>query len=95
MVRSGIIRGLVNQSEGAIVLGGVEIPTDVDLADATGLFITRERNDDASPTPASDLVLGGELVRDGAVVRGTLTSRSNDLTQATVTIVPVRDEVSL
>jgi hypothetical protein len=95
MVRSGAIRGLVNQSEGALVLGGVELRSDVELAAATGLFITREPNDGDSLAPSDDVVLGGALVPDGAVIRGLLTSPSSDVRQAIVTIVPVRDEVSL
>lgn len=95
MVRAGVIRGVVNHSEGPVVLGGVEIPTEIELGAASGLFITREANDDDSPLPSTDLFLGGRLERDGAVVRGTLTSPSIELTQGIVTIVPVRDEVSL
>jgi hypothetical protein len=94
-VRAGTIRGLVNQSEGPVVLGGVEIPTEVELADATGLFLVREPNDDPSPLPSTDVVLAAPLYRDGPVIRGNLTSPTNDPVQGAVTIVPVRDEVSL
>jgi len=62
------VRGLVNQSEGAIVLGGVELPTQVELSGASGLFITTEPNDDPTPEPSTSLLLGGVLHRDGAVL---------------------------
>jgi len=94
-VRAGIIRGLVNQSDGAVILGGVDIPTEVELSEATGLFITREPNADPSPQPSSELILDGALYRDGSVVRGALSSPTSELVEGNVTIVPVRDEVSL
>jgi len=94
-VRTGDVRGLVNATAGPFVLGGVEIPTEIELSEATGLFITRESNDDASPLPSADVVLGGALQRDGAVLHGELVSPTRDPVQGTVTIVPVRDEASL
>jgi hypothetical protein len=94
-VRSGVIRGLVDQQEDANVLGGVEIPSDIEMSGADQLFITREPNDDPSPSPSTDILIRGPLIRDGEVIRGNLTSPTIDPVQGTVTIVPVRDEVSI
>jgi hypothetical protein len=95
MVRTGEVRGLVNESEGPFVLGGVEIATEIELADATGIFFTREPNDDPSPQPSADVILGAALERDGAVLHGELVSPTRQPVQGTVSILPVRDEVSL
>ncbi len=94
-VRTGSVRGLVNETQGPLQLGGVELPTNVDLANATDLFITLEKNADASPSPSTDVVLKGTLQQDGSVLRGTLKSPSNRPVQGAVTILPVKDEVSL
>jgi hypothetical protein len=95
MVRKGIVRGLVNQVHGQHVLGGVELPTPVDLAEASRVFITVEANDDASPAPGAQVILRGALESGSGVLTGALESPTGEPTQGKVTIVPVRDEVSL
>jgi hypothetical protein len=94
-VRLGTVRGLVNETQGPVQLGGVEMPTDVDLARAEDLFITTESNDDTSPAPSASVVLTGRLVPDGAVLRGSLASPTTRPVQGNVTILPVTDEASL
>jgi hypothetical protein len=95
MVRTGEVRGLVNQVQGPLLLGGVEIPTTVDLQGATDMFISVEKNVDPSPSPSIDVLLKTQLFQDGTVLRGTLKSTTTDPVQGSVTIVPVKDEVSL
>jgi hypothetical protein len=94
-VRAGVVRGLVDQSDGPIILGGVEIPTSIDVSDASELFITREPNQDPSPLPSADVVLDGTLRRDGDVLRALLLCPGTDPVQGDVTVVPVDDEVLL
>jgi hypothetical protein len=94
-VRSGIVRGLVNETEGPLQLGGVEMPSNIDLARAVDLFITAEDNADTSPAPSAEVVLTGPLTPDGAVLRGQLASPTTRPVQGAVTIVPVTDEASL
>jgi hypothetical protein len=94
-VRSGTIRGLVDQADGPIVLGGVELPMEIALDQATELFLTREPNTDGDPTPSADVLLDGVLQRDGRVLRGQLESPGVDPVQGNVTIMPVEDEVQL
>jgi hypothetical protein len=95
VVRKGTIRGVVAQVDGPLVLGGVELPVNIDLGDATHLFITVEANADASPRPSSDILLEGRLRQDGAVVNGELTSPTTKPVTGRVSIVPATDEVSL
>jgi hypothetical protein len=95
MVRAGTIRGVVDQVFGPVVSGGVEIPLDIDLSDATSLFITVEANDDTSPLPASDVLLRGKLAVDGAVIGGILDSPTTKPVTGRVTILPVQDEAPL
>jgi hypothetical protein len=94
-VRSGTIRGLVDEEGGTATSGGVEIPTNVDLADATWLFVTREPNDTTGVAASGDVVIGGALVPEGAVLRGELASPTRQPARGHVTVVPARDEVSL
>ena len=94
-VRVGFVRGLVNETQGPLQLGGVEIPSNIDLARAVDLFITIEDNADTSPGPAAEVVLTGPLTPDGAVLRGQLASPTTRPVQGAVTIVPVTDEASL
>lgn len=95
MVRTGAIRGIVDQEAGSTTRGGVELPTNIDLADATWLFVTRERNDDIDPAPGTDTVLGGPLLPEGEVLRGQLHSPTRQAVSGHVSVVPVRDGVSL
>lgn len=95
LVRSGAIRGLVDEEGGSLTRGGVETPTPIDLADASGMFITRRKNDSTDPLPGGDVVLGGQLVREGGVLRGTLVSPGREPTRGLVAVVPVVDGVSL
>lgn len=95
MVRSGEVRGLVNQVQGPLLLGGVEIPISVDLGGATDMLISVEKNVDPSPSPSTKVLLKAKLFKDGTVLRGTLKSTTTDPVQGAVTIVPVKDEVSL
>jgi hypothetical protein len=94
-VRAGTVRGVVGQVLGPLFLGGVEEPVEIDLADATRLFITLEENADTSPSPSANVVLEGELHKDGEVVNGLLSSPTPAATSGRVTIVPATDEVSL
>jgi hypothetical protein len=94
-VRTGEVRGLVNQVQGPLLLGGVEIPIDVDLTGATDMFISVEKSDDPSPSPSTRVLLKTQLFEDGTVLRGNLKSTTTDPVQGSVTIVPVKDEVSL
>lgn len=94
-VRKGVIRGVVAQTDGPLVLGGVELPVPIDLSDATRLFITVEANSDADPRPSSDIILSGKLAADGAVVNGVLDCPTSQPVTGRVTIVPATDEVSI
>jgi hypothetical protein len=94
-VRTGVVRGLVNQVQGPLLLGGVEIPISVDLEGASDMFISVEKNVDPSPSPSTDVLLKTPLQKDGTVLRGNLKSTTTDPVQGSVTIVPVKDEVSL
>ena len=94
-VRAGTIRGLVDREGGTLTRGGVELPSRVDLSDASQLFITREDNGDVDPAPGRDVVLDGPLVRDGRVLRGELESPTRAAVSGLVTVVPVEDEVWL
>jgi hypothetical protein len=95
MVRAGTIRGIVDEEGGVLTLGGVELRTDVGLADATWLFVTREPDDDSDPAPGADIVLGGPLVPEGEVLRGQLRSPTRQAVSGHVSVVPVRDGVWL
>jgi hypothetical protein len=94
-VRSGVIRGLVNETQGPLQLGGVEVPTNLVLKQASDIFITVESNTDADPSPSGNLLLKGELLKDGTVLRGTLKTATTQPIGGTVAILPVEDEVSL
>jgi hypothetical protein len=94
-VRTGTVRGLVNQTQGPVQLGGVEIPTNVVLKQASDLFITVEPNVDADPSPSDSVLLKGVLMRDGTVLRGNLKTPTTQPIQGSVSILPVEDEVSL
>jgi hypothetical protein len=94
-VRSGEVRGLVNQVQGPLLLGGVEMPITIDLTGATDMFISVEKNVDPSSSPSTEVLLKTKLLEDGMVLRGTLKSTTTDPVQGSVTIVPVKDEVSL
>jgi hypothetical protein len=95
MVRKGTIRGVVQQSQGPLVQGGVELPVSIDLSDADHMFITVENNADDSPRPSANVLLDGALERQGAVIRGDLESPSTKPVSGRVTLVPATDEVSL
>jgi hypothetical protein len=95
MVRKGTIRGVVAMSAGPLVLGGVELPVAIDLADATHMIITVEQNADDSPRPSPNVLLEGDLERQGAVVNGVLDSPSTKPVAGRVTLVPATDEVLL
>ena len=69
-VRKGVIRGVVAQVDGPLVLGGVELPVPIDLSDATRLFITLEANSDADPRPSSDIILSGKLACGKTIAEG-------------------------
>lgn len=94
-VRSGVIRGLVNETQGPLQLGGVEIPTNLVLKQASDIFITVESNTDADPGPSGNVLLKGALLQDGSVLRGNLKTTTTQPVGGTVAILPVEDEVSL
>jgi hypothetical protein len=90
-VVAGAIRGVVDHSEAAVRAGGVEFPSYTALAESTEVFITREPAADASPQPTSDLLLRGDLRRDGGVLRGELATPTPLAISGQIAIVPVRD----
>jgi hypothetical protein len=94
-VRTGTIRGLVNETQGPLQLGGVEIPSNLVLDQADDLFITVESNTDADPSPSDSVLLKGVLTQDGTVLRGNLKSPTTQPVTGSVSILPVEDEVSL
>jgi hypothetical protein len=95
LVRTGTIRGLVDEEGGTLTRGGVEIPTNVDLADATWLFVARQPNDATALPQGDEVMVGGALVPEGEVLRGELSSPTGQPTHGHVTVVPARDGVSL
>jgi hypothetical protein len=94
-VTKGEIRGTVDHPDGVLRAGGVEYPTQVALDTATELFITIEPDDLDAPGPSGDIILRGDLVRDGSVLRGLLVNPQGALVKGRVTIVPLEDEVTL
>lgn len=91
----GEIRGTVDHPDGVLRSGGVEYPTRVALADADQLFITVEPDFGDEPEPSGDVILLGEAVRDGTVLRGNLANPAGGLVKGRFTIVPLKDEVTL
>lgn len=89
-VRAGTVRGLVDEEGGALTRGGVETPTDIDLAQAGYLYVRR-----VPEMGAPEVILGGPLVRDGSVLLGRLRSPTNQPVTCLTTVVPVVDGVSL
>ncbi len=95
IVTLGEIRGTVDHPDGVLRSGGVEYPTRVALADADELFITIEPDFGDEPEPSGDIILLGEAVRDGTVLRGILENPQGGLVKGLFTIVPLKDEVKL
>ena len=95
VVTRGEIRGTVDHPDGVLRTGGVEYPTRVELGAATELFITVEPDFDESPEPSGDIILRGETVRDGNVLRGIFANPAGALVKGLFTIVPLEDEVTL
>jgi hypothetical protein len=95
MVMRGDVRGVVDHTDDVIRYSGAEFPTIIDLGAATEIFVTVEPDTSDAPEPSADLLLQGDLVRNGDVLIGELDNPTTLPVRGKVTIVPTRDGASL